>query len=67
MRMHALPTRRDFTLGFMAVGTIPLASRWAFGFSPAEAETSVEPAAPIAPIAPKTFKEFGGVRIDNYD
>ena len=67
MRMHALPTRRDFTLGLVAVGTIPLASRWAFGFSPAEAEASVEPAAPIAPIAPKTFKEFGGVRIDNYD
>ena len=24
-------------------------------------------AAPIAPVVPKTFAEFGGVRIDNYD
>ena len=25
------------------------------------------PSPPIAPVVPKTFKEFGGVRIDNYD
>ena len=24
-------------------------------------------AVPIAPVVPKTFKAFGGVRIDNYD
>jgi oligopeptidase B len=43
----------------------PLASRLPFG--QAEAVETVAHAAPIASIVPKKFKEFGGVRIDNYD
>jgi hypothetical protein len=68
MRMHGLPTRRRFTLGLGAAGAVPLASRWPFLFAPADAaETPAARAAPIAPVVPKTFEEFGGVRIDNYD
>jgi oligopeptidase B len=60
--MPGIPTRRRFTLGLAATGAVPLASRLLL--TPAE---SAAPAAPIAPVVPKTFKEFGGVRIDNYD
>jgi oligopeptidase B len=60
--MPGIPTRRRFTLGLAAAGAVPLASRLLL--TPAE---SAAPAAPIAPVVPKTFKEFGGVRIDNYD
>ena len=57
-------TRRHFTFG-LAAAAIPLASRLPFGQANA-VETAAD-AAPIAPIVPKRFKEFGGVRIDNYD
>ena len=57
-------TRRHFTFG-LAAAAVPLASRLPFGQANA-VETAAD-AAPIAPIAPKRFKEFGGVRIDNYD
>ena len=57
-------TRRHFTFG-LAAAAIPLASRLPFGRANA-VETAAD-AAPIAPIVPKRFKEFGGVRIDNYD
>jgi oligopeptidase B len=57
-------TRRHFTFG-LAAAAIPLASRLPFGQAN-EVETAAD-AAPIAPIVPKRFKEFGGVRIDNYD
>src|SRR6516164_6220628 len=63
--MGGLSTRRFFAFGLAAAGAIPLASR--LRFSSAKA---VEPAlrgVPIAPVVPKTFKAFGGVRIDNYD
>jgi len=60
--MPGIPTRRRFALGLAAAGAVPLASRLLL--TPAE---SAAPAAPIAPVVPKTFKEFGGVRIDNYD
>jgi oligopeptidase B len=68
MSMHGLPTRRRFTLGLAAAGAVPLAIRWPFPFIPTEAaETPVTRAAPMAPVVPKTFAEFGGVRIDDYD
>jgi oligopeptidase B len=60
--MHGLPTRRRFTLGLAAAGTIPLASGLPFTL----ADETAARAVPIAPVVPKTFKEFGGVRIDNY-
>jgi oligopeptidase B len=60
--MHGSPTRRCFALGLAAAGAVPLASRLLL--TPAE---SAARTAPIAPVVPKTFKEFGGVRIDNYD
>jgi oligopeptidase B len=63
--MRELSTRRRFTFGLAAAGAVPLASR--LPWSPANAvETAVRPA-PVAPVVPKTFKAFGGVRIDNYD
>ncbi len=62
--MPGLFTRRHFTFG-LAAGAVPLASRLPFGQANA-VETAAD-AAPIAPIVPKRFKEFGGVRIDNYD
>jgi oligopeptidase B len=63
--MDEILTRRRFTLGLAAAGAVPLASR-SF-FSSAEAAVTSAPAAPIAPIVPTRFKEFGSVRIDNYD
>jgi len=59
--MQGIPTRRRFTLGLAAAGAVPLASRLLFTSADAAART-----APIAPAVPKAFKEFGGVRIDNY-
>jgi oligopeptidase B len=63
--MRGLSTRRRFTLGLAAAGAVPLASR--LPFTPADAAEKAAPDAPIAPVVPKTFNEFGGVRIDNYD
>ena len=64
--MHGIPTRRRFTLGLAAAGVAPFfASR--LPFTSANAAVTTAPAVPIAPVVPKTFKEFGGVRIDNYD
>ena len=63
--MHENLSRRRFTVGLVAAGAVPLASRLPFGS--AEAAVTRAPAPPIAPIVPKRFKEFGGVRIDNYD
>lgn len=60
--MRAIPTRRQFTVGLAAAGAVPLASRLLFTSADAAA-----PSAPIAPVMPKAFKEFGRVRIDNYD
>ena len=66
--MHELHTRRLFTLALLAASGVPLAGRWPFAITPADAaETPAARAAPIAPVAPKAFVEFGGVRIDNYD
>jgi len=58
-------TRRFFAFGLAAAGAAPLASRLPFSSANA-AETAVR-AVPVAPVIPKTFKAFGGVRIDNYD
>ena len=63
--MGGLSTRRFFALGLAAAGAIPLASR--LRFSSANAIEPAVRAVPIAPVVPKTFKAFGGVRIDNYD
>ncbi|HZC55358.1 MAG TPA: hypothetical protein VE396_04825, partial [Xanthobacteraceae bacterium] len=64
--MHGIPTRRRFTLGLAAAGVTPFfASR--LPFVSANAAVTTAPAVPIALVVPKTFKEFGGVRIDNYD
>jgi len=63
--MGGLSTRRFFAFGLAAAGAVPFASRLRFNSA-----NAVEPAVrtvPIAPIVPKTFKAFGGVRIDNYD
>jgi oligopeptidase B len=63
--MGGLSTRRYFAFGLAAAGAVPLASRLRFNLA-----NAVEPAVrtvPVAPIVPKTFKAFGGVRIDNYD
>ena len=46
-------------------GAVPLASR--LRFSSANAVAGAVRAVPGAPIVPKTFKAFGGVRIDNAD
>jgi oligopeptidase B len=63
--MGELSTRRRFTFGLAAACAVPLASRLPFGQANA-VETAAHDA-PIAPVMPKTFREFGGVRIDNYD
>jgi oligopeptidase B len=64
--MGGVCTRRHFTVGLAASGVTSLfASR--LPFISAEAAAATAPAMPIAPVVPKTFKEFGGVRIDNYD
>ena len=63
--MHEILSRRRFTLGLAAASALPLASRSPFGS--AEAAVTSAPVAPIAPVVPKAFKEFGSVRIDNYD
>src|SRR6516225_10657032 len=63
--MRELSTRRRFTFGLAAAGAVPFASR--LPWSPANAvETAVRPG-PVAPVVTKTFRAFGGVRIDNYD
>ena len=63
--MPGSSTRRYFAFGLAVAGAIPLASR--LRFSSATAIETAGPNAPIAPIVPKTFKAFGGARIDNYD
>jgi oligopeptidase B len=63
--MGGLSTRRFFAFGLMAAGAVPLASR--LRFSSANAVAGAVRAVPVAPVVPKTFKAFGGVRIDNYD
>jgi oligopeptidase B len=63
--MGGRSTRRFFAFGLAAAGAAPLASRLRFNSA-----NAIEPAVrvvPIAPVVPKTFKAFGGVRIDNYD
>ena len=63
--MGGLSTRRLFAFGLAAAGAIPLAGR--FRFSSANAVEPAVRAVPIAPVVPKTFKAFGGARLDNYD
>src|SRR6516165_7123421 len=63
--MGELSTRRRFTFGLAAACTVPIASR--LPWSPANAVETAAHDPPIAPVMPKTFREFGGVRIDNYD
>jgi len=63
--MGGFSTRRYFAFGLAAAGVIPLASR--LPFSSANAVGTAIRAVPIAPVVPKSFKAFGGVRIDNYD
>jgi oligopeptidase B len=63
--MGGLSTRRYFAFGLAAAGAIPLASR--LRFNSANAVGPAVRAVPIAPVVPKTFKAFGGVRVDNYD
>jgi len=63
--MRGLSTRRFFAFGLAAAGAVPLASR--LPFSSANAIESAGQPFPIAPVVPKTFRAFGGVRIDNYD
>jgi oligopeptidase B len=63
--MRGLSTRRFFAFGLAAAGAVPLASR--FRFSSANAIETAARDFPIAPVVPKTFREFGGARIDNYD
>jgi oligopeptidase B len=63
--MGELSTRRRFTFGLAAACAVPIASR--LPWSPANAVETAAHDAPIAPVMPKTFREFGGVRIDNYD
>src|SRR6516165_5377987 len=58
-------TRRRLALGLAAVGGVSLAHRLPFGL--ANTVETARGGAPIAPVVPKTFKAFGGVRIDNYD
>src|SRR6516225_8591861 len=63
--MGGLFTRRFFAFGLAAAGAVPLARR--LPFRSANAVEAAVRAVPIAPVVPKTFKAFGGVRIDNYD
>jgi len=63
--MRGLSTRRFFAFGLAAAGAVPLASR--LRFSAANAIETPARAVPIAPVVPKTFRAFGGARIDNYD
>jgi len=63
--MGGLSTRRFFAFGLAAAGAVPLASR--LRFSSASAVEPAVRAVPIAPVVPKTFKAFGGARLDNYD
>jgi oligopeptidase B len=63
--MRGLPTRRFFAFGLAAAGAVPLASR--LRFNSANAIGTPARTAPIAPVVQKTFRAFGGVRIDNYD
>ena len=63
--MRGLSTRRFFAFGLAAAGAVPLASR--LRFSSANAIETPARAVPIAPVVPKTFRAFGGARIDNYD
>ena len=63
--MRGLSTRRFFAFGLMAAGAVPLASR--LRFRSANAIETAARAVPIAPVTPKTFRAFGGARIDNYD
>ena len=63
--MGGFSTRRFFAFGLAAAGAVPFASR--LRFSSANAIETPVRAIPIAPVVPKTFKAFGGVRIDNYD
>jgi oligopeptidase B len=58
-------TRRRFTFGLAAACAVPIASRLLL--SPANAVEAAAHDAPIAPVMPKSFRAFGGVRIDNYD
>src|SRR6516225_333149 len=63
--MGGLSTRRFFAFGLAAAGAVPLASQ--LRFSSANAVEPAVRAVPIAPVVPKTFKAFGGARLDNYD
>jgi oligopeptidase B len=63
--MRGLSTRRFFAFGLAAAGALPLAGR--LRLSSANALETAARAVPIAPVVPKTFSEFGGARIDNYD
>src|SRR5260370_5632710 len=63
--MRGLSTRRFFAFGLVAAGAVSLASR--LRFSSANAIETTARAFPIAPVVPKTFRAFGGARIDNYD
>jgi oligopeptidase B len=63
--MAGLSSRRFFAFGLVAAGAVPLAGR--LRFSSANAIETTARAVPIAPVVPKTFRAFGGNRIDNYD
>jgi oligopeptidase B len=63
--MRGLSTRRFFAFGLAAAGAVPFASR--LRFSSASAIEAAARDFPIAPVVRKTFREFGGARIDNYD
>jgi oligopeptidase B len=63
--MGGLSTRRFFALGLAAAGAVPLANRLRFGSANA-IETTAR-IFPVAPVVPKTFRAFGGARIDDYD
>jgi oligopeptidase B len=63
--MGGLSTRRFVAFGLAAAGAVPLASR--LRFNSANAIETAGRAPPTAPVVPKTFRAFGGARIDNYD
>jgi oligopeptidase B len=63
--MGGLSTRRFVAFGLAAAGAVPLASR--LRFNSANAIETAGRASPTAPVVPKTFRAFGGARIDNYD
>ena len=65
MRMHGIPTRRQFTAGLAALAATPLVGQRSFAAA-AKADTLV-PAAPTAPAMRITFAAFGRERIDEYD